>query len=320
MSDLRTILERGVGGATPPPDGFERMLHRRDRKRRNQRIAAGVVGIAVFVAAVWIVRDVALLDRSETSVIPRGSSTTGPAETGPAETGPTVIGPRVTGPVIGPTGDPFSVGFDGLPPENATPSEPPHGELAVSDGGIHPWYSVHVYADGRLIWARGLQTNPGPTVSVWIEQRLTPEGVDLLRSGAVELGGQAENPGEQLPVSAWENPELRPYVPSNYTLCPWGGTKWMKDNPPAARLRVLPAAARDLLRGAEPPSDPEGNWCFKVTIEDARALAEILSDAGFEGGSGAGHLGRVGFADGQNHFFDLSPILPDGECCHYEGG
>jgi hypothetical protein len=26
MSDLRTILERGVGGATPPPDGFDRML------------------------------------------------------------------------------------------------------------------------------------------------------------------------------------------------------------------------------------------------------------------------------------------------------
>jgi Tol biopolymer transport system component len=55
MSDVRAILERGVGGATPPPDGFERMLRRRDRKRRNQRIVAGVVGIAVFVAAVWVV-------------------------------------------------------------------------------------------------------------------------------------------------------------------------------------------------------------------------------------------------------------------------
>jgi Tol biopolymer transport system component len=55
MNDVRTLLERGYADATPPPDGFERMLRRRDRKRRNQRIAAGIVGIAVFVAAVWIV-------------------------------------------------------------------------------------------------------------------------------------------------------------------------------------------------------------------------------------------------------------------------
>jgi hypothetical protein len=60
----------------PPPDAFERLRHRRDRKRRNRRITAGVVGIAVFVAAVWIVRDVALLDRNDTSVVPAGSGTT----------------------------------------------------------------------------------------------------------------------------------------------------------------------------------------------------------------------------------------------------
>ena len=69
MSDLRTILERGVGGETPPPDGFERMLHRRDRKRRNQRIAAAVVGIAVFVAAVWIVTTGGWSDRSQTPAV-----------------------------------------------------------------------------------------------------------------------------------------------------------------------------------------------------------------------------------------------------------
>ena len=57
---------------------------RSDRKRRNERIAAGVVGIAMFVAAIWIVRDVTLLDRSEKAVVPAGSGTTGPAETGPA--------------------------------------------------------------------------------------------------------------------------------------------------------------------------------------------------------------------------------------------
>ncbi|MGA9160498.1 MAG: hypothetical protein WB297_06490 [Actinomycetota bacterium] len=53
MSDLRTILERGVGGATPPPDGFERMLRRRDRKRRNQRI--GAMTLAIILALVSFV-------------------------------------------------------------------------------------------------------------------------------------------------------------------------------------------------------------------------------------------------------------------------
>jgi Tol biopolymer transport system component len=54
MSDLRTILERGVGGATPLPDGFARMLRRRDRKHRNKRIRAGVLGLAIAIAMGWL--------------------------------------------------------------------------------------------------------------------------------------------------------------------------------------------------------------------------------------------------------------------------
>jgi hypothetical protein len=49
-----------------------------NRTRRNQRIAAGVVGIAVFVAAIWIVTSVSSLDRSDTSVVP-AEEVTGPA-------------------------------------------------------------------------------------------------------------------------------------------------------------------------------------------------------------------------------------------------
>jgi hypothetical protein len=74
-----------------PEGSLDRLRRRRDRKRRNQRIAAGVVGIAVFVAAVWIVTSVASLDRSEKSVAPAGG-VKGPAETGPAETGPPPAG------------------------------------------------------------------------------------------------------------------------------------------------------------------------------------------------------------------------------------
>ena len=86
MSDLKALLERAdraVSGVPLPPEGLDGLQRRRDRKRRNQRIAAGVVGIAVFVAAVWIVTSVGSFDRTQTPAVP------GPEETGPAETGPT---------------------------------------------------------------------------------------------------------------------------------------------------------------------------------------------------------------------------------------
>jgi hypothetical protein len=70
--DEREIVRRAVEALDPPEPAFERLRHRRDRKRRNQRIKAGVVGIAVFVAAVWIVTSVSSLDRSETTVVPAG--------------------------------------------------------------------------------------------------------------------------------------------------------------------------------------------------------------------------------------------------------
>ncbi len=77
MSDVRTILERGVGDAAPPPDGFERMLRRRDRKQRNQRLAAAAVGLAVFVAIA--VGALALGSFDRTSKVPGGP----PTQTGP---------------------------------------------------------------------------------------------------------------------------------------------------------------------------------------------------------------------------------------------
>jgi hypothetical protein len=57
MSDTRELLRPGVEGFEPVPDAFERVLARRDRKRRNERIAAGFVGAAVFaLVAFWLVR------------------------------------------------------------------------------------------------------------------------------------------------------------------------------------------------------------------------------------------------------------------------
>ena len=66
MSDRFDVLERFAPMFEPTEPSFERFVRRRDRKRRNQRIAAGVVGIAVFLAAVWLVLSGAPFDRTST--------------------------------------------------------------------------------------------------------------------------------------------------------------------------------------------------------------------------------------------------------------
>jgi hypothetical protein len=55
VNEYRSVLELAGSNFAPLDLELESILRRRDRRRRSQRIAAGVVGIAVFVAAVWIV-------------------------------------------------------------------------------------------------------------------------------------------------------------------------------------------------------------------------------------------------------------------------
>jgi hypothetical protein len=82
MSEYRTTLERELERLQPPRIPFDQLARRRDRKRRNQRIAAGVVGIAVFVGLIGILTSGGWYDRTETPAVP-GATETGPAETAP---------------------------------------------------------------------------------------------------------------------------------------------------------------------------------------------------------------------------------------------
>ena len=62
----KSTLERIAQRIPTPDEAFDSILLRRQRRNRNQRIAAGVVGMTIFVASVWIVRDVALRDTTPT--------------------------------------------------------------------------------------------------------------------------------------------------------------------------------------------------------------------------------------------------------------
>jgi hypothetical protein len=115
-----------------------------------------------------------------------------------------------------------------------------------------------------------------------------------------------KNPGEQLPVSAWEDVELRPYVPQRYAILP-------------RSLGMFPAAARDLLRGTEGEvfsyrwQGDEQLERFVLTIDETRALAEILGDAGFEGPEfEEGIPGGLVWDSPDGETIQVEPILPHG--------
>jgi hypothetical protein len=179
MNETRELLERVGKHFAFPEHAFEGFQRRRDRKHRNQRIRAGVVGIAIFVA-VLIVMTGGPFDRSQTSLVPGGA---GPSVTGSPE--PTVA------PEVG--------GIIGLPLEEATPSAPERGKLVLHlSGGAgdewgDQWTDLWVYADGRLIWGDGpgaYQPANAPTEGAtgFVEQHLTPAWVEFLRTQVISTG------------------------------------------------------------------------------------------------------------------------------------
>ena len=57
MMDEREQLGRVVRGFAPPDDAFERLVARKGRKQRNQRLAAGAVGVIVaLVVGIFLVK------------------------------------------------------------------------------------------------------------------------------------------------------------------------------------------------------------------------------------------------------------------------
>jgi hypothetical protein len=110
-------------------------------------------------------------------------------------------------------------GFIGLPPEGATPSQPESGELVVHwegwtatlppQGQARDIVRAWVYADGRVIWdrrprhqapERGIPEGANEFNSGYLEQRLTPEGVELVRSAVAGLFERSRTVLETVPA------------------------------------------------------------------------------------------------------------------------
>jgi len=215
-------------------------------------------------------------------------------------------------------------GFIGVAPQGAPRSVPENGELVLSYWGPaagNSDYGPHgvgksriwVYADGRLIFLREADIPEGANslFTGFLEQRLTPEGAERLRSEVISKANRGEpvpfgtqidvrdgnrlvrldrasdldqlvtrltNPTSWLPGSAWEDTETTPYVPSRYVVC-YGGLPQPIE---ASRmLSLLPAPAEALLRAKERrEQEPGGLYCSDATTEDARAIAEAFDDGG----------------------------------------
>jgi hypothetical protein len=87
-------------------------------------------------------------------------------------------------------------GFIGLPPKGATPSSPESGELVlfywgpVTGAEDHGKSRFWLYTDGRMISLREATRAEGANQlsTGYLEQRLTPEGAELLRSEIISTG------------------------------------------------------------------------------------------------------------------------------------
>jgi hypothetical protein len=285
--DLRDTFRRHEQDVLGHGPTTSRSMFRRIRRRQTGTVLMAVVATAA-IAIAGISGLGAIRSSEQTPAVPGG------AETGPAETRPT-------------ENEVMSIW---LPPRGAEPSTPADGKLLLSDGDMSPWWFLQVYADGRVIWLNETYAYGSNDLAhaFWQERRLTPEGVELLRSGVIRLGGQFHGPTWKLPASAWEDPEAKPYVPSRYVVCASHET-----------LLLLPQRARDLLSGytnEQPVVRGEDEFsrggpgfaCPAVTIEEARALDKIFLEAGAERANTIGVL----LYNGTIGSISVIPLLPDG--------
>ncbi len=186
-------------------------------------------------------------------------------------------------------------GLTGLPPADAEPSSPETGELVDSyaAAGAGPPYrgQARLYADGRLIWNLYYSGPDGPNslTTGYLEQRLTPEGVELVkRETSLDRKGPLRLLG-WLPMDAWEVRWPIRYVPSGYGICLYaedtrpGQSADGLTMGPAQLIAMLPSSVSGLLAGREfvSPTDWDQE-CIALSMDETRALEQVLSNGDFD--------------------------------------
>jgi hypothetical protein len=281
------ILESVLAGLDDAPQRHRlRSARRIVRPNAYARLAApAAAAVAIAIVGLFLLRG--------------GTGPGGPAESPSHSAGPT--------PTPTPTPTParmrpseIDVGFIGLPPEGAAPSKPETGILVdtyeVNGVGMPFDGLAWLYADGRLIWYRFFDGPAGRNghSTGYLEQRLTAEGVELVRNrGTYYDKDPLWLPG-WLPQSAWQDQRIRAYVPSRFAVClanfdpyaPIEDRIYPGVGAPMDRTEMLalfPPPAADLLRDRQalPPfNDPHD--CLALTTEEARLLDAALRDGGLE--------------------------------------
>jgi hypothetical protein len=148
MNDTRELLERVGGRFAFPDEAFERLERRRDRKRRNRRIAAVTLALALFVGLA--VAGVTII-RSAPAPLGGGRPPTG------VEHPPTGVG---NGRIFASIGDAI-VSFD---PDHPRGSQ----ETAVQDGALADRGLAWSPDGSRLAFAVSLHDRRNDAHGIWI--------------------------------------------------------------------------------------------------------------------------------------------------------
>jgi hypothetical protein len=184
-------------------------------------------------------------------------------------------------------------GFIGLPPVGATPSAPESGELVLRfegnsashawpewrGGDVYPFVGAWVYADGRMIWWRDNRQVPegaNELATGYLEQRLTPEAVELLRSEVVGLLDHSRALLETVPPG--DDPLFWPRAPGGLSLFVpfdygsfWGAVE-ARDGDELVRLYWGFFTAKDL------PHPHEGTIATPEQLSALRRIDALLTD------------------------------------------